>query len=259
LNYSDKQIEALIAGIYDGSITERELPTDLYFAIAEYLKKGLYEGFGGTEINFAGDTLTLLEDLRENIYLFSGAKTFQTVKAMDAMLTDDEGLRSFKDFKVFARQEYDLYNETWAKTEYETAIGQAQNAHNWSNIEADKEALPLLRYSAVMDANTSEICAPLNGTVLPVDDPFWDVFSPENHYGCRCLLEQLSEGTVTVAKEVKERATLVGGEMNDAFKFNPGKERVIFSEEHPYFDVPAKDKGFASRNFDLPIPSEDGE
>ena len=38
------------------------------------------------------------------------------------------------------------------------------------------------------------------------------------------------------------------------FKMNPGKDKVIFNKEHPYFDVAPKDKDFAKRNFDLPIP-----
>lgn len=184
MEYSDKQINSLIVDIYEGVISVENMPEDLYFAIAEYLKKSLYEGFGGSLIDFDGKPLELLTELRENIYLFSGAKTYQTVKAMDAMITEDGEKRSFKEFKEFARNEYDLFNVTWAQTEYDTAVGQGQNAYLWNKIEEDKDVLPLLQYTAVMDANTSEICAPLDGIIKPVDDPFWDVFMPLNHYNC---------------------------------------------------------------------------
>ena len=48
MEYSDKQINSLIVDIYEGVISVENMPEDLYFAIAEYLKKSLYEGFGGS-------------------------------------------------------------------------------------------------------------------------------------------------------------------------------------------------------------------
>jgi hypothetical protein len=35
-----------------------------------------------------------------------------------------------------------------------------------------------------MDANTSDICRPLDGITRPVDDPFWNVHAPLNHFNC---------------------------------------------------------------------------
>ena len=43
MKFSKKEIESLIDGIYAGEITEYELPTNLYFAIADYLKSNLYK------------------------------------------------------------------------------------------------------------------------------------------------------------------------------------------------------------------------
>lgn len=255
MEYSDKQINSLIVDIYEGVISVENMPEDLYFAIAEYLKKSLYEGFGGSLIDFSGKPLELLTELRENIYLFSGAKTYQTVKAMDAMITEDGEKRSFKEFKEFARQEYDLFNVTWAKTEYDTAVGQGQNAYLWNKIEEDKDILPLLQYTAVMDANTSDICAPLDGIIKPVDDPFWDVFMPLNHYNCRCSVLQLSEGEVS--KDIKSETKQVAENMDDSFKANVAKDGFIFPPDHPYFDVAPQDKKYAKDNFGFDIPEKD--
>ena len=255
MKYSNKQIDKLISGIYDGEITVGDMPESLYYAIADYLKKSLYEGFGGSLIDFDGKPLELLTELRENIYLFSGAKTYQTVKAMESMLTEDGEKRSFKDFKEFARNEYDLFNVTWARTEYDTAIGQGQNAYLWTKIQADKDVLPLLQYTAVIDANTSDICAPLNGIVKPVDDPFWDVFMPLNHHNCRCSVLQLSEGEIS--KDIKEETKQVAENMNDVFKNNVGKDGFVFPPDHPYFDVAPEDKKLAKENFGFDIPEKD--
>ena len=41
--------------------------------------------------------------------------------------------------------------------------------------------------------------------------------------------------------------------MPDIFMFNAGKQRIVFSPKHPYFDVADRDKGFAKTNFGMPI------
>lgn len=252
MQYSEKQIKKLVEGIWDGSITEYALPDDLYLAIADYLKKAAIEGFGMTVDLATGADKVLLQSLIDNVYLFSGAKTYQTVSAMSALVNEGGELRPFKEFAEIARQEYDLYNVTWANSEYNTAVGQAGSAAKWNEIEKNKDVLPMLRYSAVLDANTSDICAPLDGIIAPVDDKIWNTITPLNHYNCRCVLLQEDEGERS--PNADDKAGEVEEKMQDAFKNNPGKTGEIFTKDHPYFDVPAKDKDYAKQNFNLPIP-----
>lgn len=259
--FSDKQIEALLKAIFAGEVDEYDLPENLYFAIANYLKKGLYEGFGQTlaEAKLESVDAELLAELRENIYMFSGAKTFQQVREMTDALTFEDQVREWPEFKELAQGIFQQYNDTWLRTEYDTAIGQAQSAARWNEVEKNKKTLPLLKYSAIEDANTSEICAPLDGVTLPVDDPFWNTFMPLNHFNCRCTVEQISEedGDVTSDEDLLDKTGAASEQMDDVFKMNPGKDKVIFSDDHPYFDVEPKDRGFAEENFGLPIPEED--
>jgi hypothetical protein len=89
VNYSQAYIEALLRGVWNGEITEHDLPEDLYESIVAYLKKGLYQGFGitftdlakqieeGTASAFDQTDLELLTELRENLYVFSAAKDVQ--------------------------------------------------------------------------------------------------------------------------------------------------------------------------------------
>ena len=254
MDYSDKQIEKLIEDVFSGKVTRRKLPESLYLAIGKYFEKALKEGLSAS---FMKDKTELITNLRENIWLFSGAKTYQSVTAMESLLTSEGELRTFKEFKEFAAQEYDLYNKTWAAAEYDTAVGQSQMVERWEQIEEDSDVLPLLRYNAVMDANTSEICAPLDGVILPVTDPFWDTYTPLNHYNCRCTIDQLSEGEVTPRSELREKTLPVYDQMNDAFKVNVGKTDEIFDSKHPYFDVPKQDREFAKNNFGLPLPENE--
>lgn len=259
IEYTDDQIKKLLEDIHDGDVTEYELPEDLYTAIAEFLKKGLYDGFGGDLSAFEGSDLELLTELRENIYMFSAAKTFQQVRDMTDLLVDPEGkIRPFSNFEDLASQVFDQYNENWLSAEYDTAIGSGQAGVRWNRIESEKATLPMLRMSVVEDDNTSDICEPLDGITLPVEDPFWDEYYPPNHFRCRTTVEQLEEDAVpSSSADVGAAVEHADKDMQPEFKMNVGKDKVVFNDEHPYFDVAPKDKGFAADNFGLPIPEED--
>lgn len=257
LKYTDKQVNLLIEAIFESRITTGNLPEDLYFAIADNLKAALYDGFGGSMTDFGiGSTdLELLTELRENIYMFSGAKTYQQVREMGDLIADTN---SFSEFKEQALQTYGQYNETWLRAEYNTAKGQARNASQWVRIEKEKDVFPALRYSAVIDDRTSDICLPLDGIILPVDDPLWDKYSPENHFNCRCFLEQMSKyDDYELTDKDKIDVDKLDDTVQDEFKMNPGKDGYIFSDKHPYFEVAPKDKDLAENNFNLPIPKDD--
>ena len=258
LEFSDIEIENLLQGIYDGSITEYDLPENLYYAIADYLKKGLYKGFGGSLEDFAVDSvdLDLLTELRENIYMFSAAKTFQQVSDMSEVL---EATDNFKDFKEHAGEIFGLYNDTYLKTEYDTSVASGQMGVKWNQIQAEKHILPYVRLDVVEDDNTSDICEPLDGITVPVDDPFLDDYYPPNHWKCRTIAVQVSEDDAEPSSkdDIEAAEDHADEHMQDIFKMNVGKDRVVFSDEHPYFDVSKEDKGFARDNFGLPIPEDD--
>lgn len=258
--YSDDDIEKLLAGIYDGSITPYDLPEDLYLSIGEYLKRAIFKGFGGGLADFEGKDLDLLTQLRENVYIFSAAKTYQQVKDISSKLVDEDGnVRSLKEFNDIGKETFELWNDTWGATEYTTAIAQAQSASKWSKIEKDKDALGMLEYSTVGDA--CDICAPLNGLTAPVDADVWDEVAPTNHYNCECILLQKETDEVTPTPDDERDSIIdkVSEKMDPVFKSNPGKTGEVFNGDHPYFDVPKDDRKYAENNFDLPIPKDDDE
>lgn len=264
MKYTDKQIQDLLNGIYEGRVTTGDLPEDLYFAIADYLKKSLYEGYGGNlkDFEMGGRDLELLKELRDNVYMFSGAKVYQTVREMEEasdkiseLLSEKE---NFNEFKKSALEIYDKYNVDWLESEYNTANAQGQNAINWREIEKNKDIYPNLVYSAVLDEVTSEECEALDGLVLPVDDPMWDSYAPPNHFNCRCILQQ-EDGDAQVASEEETESIEqeVSELVQDEFKMNSGKDGYVFNSDHPYFEVAPKDRDAAKNNFGLPIPEED--
>jgi hypothetical protein len=249
VKYTAQQIENLLQGVFDGKYTNKNLPEDLYFAIADHLKEGLYTGYGSTIEIATGRDLRMLTELRENVYMFSGAKTYSQVIQMRDFAADANG---FKEFRDKALEVYDMYNKTWLQTEYDTTIGQAQCAVKWTEFEKNKEVLPNLRYSAIGDA--CDICAPLNNIVAPVDAAIWSTCAPLNHFNCLCLLEATEDETTSGYDEIAEK---VEGRMQDIFKMNPGKDGYIFKDDHPYFKVAPGDRGLAMLNFNLPIPEND--
>jgi SPP1 gp7 family putative phage head morphogenesis protein len=45
-----------------------------------------------------------------------------------------------------------------------------------------------MRYSAVIDSRTTEVCRFLDGRIIPMDEPELDRLAPPNHWNCRSLL-----------------------------------------------------------------------
>ena len=274
-NYTDAEISSLIEDIYSGAKSELDLPEDFYLTLAKYLTKGVEEGIGGAidSVKWGEADAELAAALQENIYLFSAARTFQQTLEMSEALTDDAGvLRSFDEFKQAANEIYVKYNggniddeirPGWIETEYNTAIQQASNAKQWNKIEKQKETLPYLRFVAVGDELECDICGELDGTCLPVDDPFWDANSPEAHFNCRCVLEQLDkeEGEDNESTQEEADAADEAASVPENFRYNPGKQQEVFSTEgeskHPYFSVPKEYSKFARDNFDLPLPDDE--
>lgn len=258
--YSEKQIEKLLEDIYSGDVTEYDLPEDLYMAIGRYLEKGLYKGFGGDLDAFEGKDLDLLTELRTNIWMFSAAKTFQQVQDIRDSMFDDKGnARPWIDFRNDGREKYEKWNDDYGRTEWNTAIGQAQTAAHWNNIEKQKDTLPILTFST--NGSPCAECAPFEGFTAPVGDPIWNWLVPLLHFNCMCILIQQEED-YPVSTNYDEIAAYKST-VPDVFQMNPAKDKVIFKDEgegkHPYFSVAPKDKEFAEENYGLPIPDPDDE
>lgn len=250
MNFTPDYIWQLITDIESGKVTAHALPESLYYAIAEYLKDGVLKGFG--PITY--DNASLANELVNNVYVFSAAKTYQQTKEIGSLLVDEKGnLRSSSEFRKLAKEKFDLWNDVWGETEYNTAVGQAQMASKWRTIQAEKDVMHSLKYRAIIDVNTSDICRSLNNLVAPVDDPIWKKITPLNHFKCRCLILQTNDKPTA---DYKRKAKLVEDQMQDLFKQNPGETGDVFNKSHPYFDVPREDKARAQRNFDLPLPTE---
>lgn len=80
------------------------------------------------------------------------------------------------------------------KTIFQVNMRTAQAAGRWEQIERNKRSFPFLEYVSVLDGRTRPEHHAWHGTVLPVDDPWWDTHYPPNGWNCRCLPKPVSRG-----------------------------------------------------------------
>lgn len=255
--WSEGLIDDVITGVYAGKYTLANLPERLYRELGERLTQGIYDGLA------TGKALTTIADpgyintLRNNVFTFSGAKTWHEVNLMSSFLLDESGNpRSFKEYKDFARQTFDTFNVNYLRTEINHAKGSAQMADKWKQFDEEAELFPFLRYVTAGDERVRGSHKALNGVIKPVNSPFWEENAPLNGWNCRCDLKQVEEAVETPDAEIKKRIDKEtdgkGLQTPDYMKNNPG--RVIFGKEHPYFKVPRAFNKDKANNFGLPAP-----
>lgn len=200
---------------------------------ATYLRKAITNNYG-EQVDDA-DT-QMIEALQQNLNVFSGFKTYQTLKAVNNALLDADGtLREWADFKKQVLQLDNQYNVQYLKAEYNNSVVSAQASSQWQTIQRTKDTLPLLEFDATNDARTTPICSSLDGVRLPADHPLWDTYFLPLHFGERSVIRQVASGTVT------DLNTIALPNLQPMFDNNVGKTGVVFPESHPYYTASKAD------------------
>jgi SPP1 gp7 family putative phage head morphogenesis protein len=198
--------------------------TPLLLATANKLMKALQEG--GVSYQSVPNLVTYMT---ENIFVFSGFKTYQELQQASLLLRDAQGkLRSFADFRKQIKNLSATYNRAYLQAEYNHAVASSQMAVKWQEFDNQKDHYDLV-YDAVGDLRTRPEHAALDGVVEPVDSPFWDTHYPPNGWNCRCTVYQVNKGTkgTKLPKDIPANPIL--------FQNNVGKTGIIFPSSHPYF------------------------
>lgn len=173
--------------------------------------------------------------MQQNLYRFSGAKTYQQLKEMNTQLIDSKGkIRSFNQFKNAVLKVHKTYNKDYLQAEYQTAKSSAQMARKWQGFENDQDLFPNLKYRTIGDARVREEHAALDGIIRPVNHAFWNTHYPPNGWRCRCSVQQTTDAETTDDININ---------IEESFNNNVGKTKQLFLEKkHPYFVIPKGDK-----------------
>lgn len=116
---------------------------------------------------------------------------------------------------------------------YRTNVQSAYAAGRYEQMTAPAVAKsrPYWEFSAVMDGRTSPVCAALDGTVLPADDPFWETRHEPLHYQCRSTKIALTEKQA-LAKGITATPPVQPPPL-EGFGARPGEEWKPDVEKYP--------------------------
>jgi SPP1 gp7 family putative phage head morphogenesis protein len=175
--------------------------------------------------------------LRENVFVFSGFKTHAELEQAAQLITDEKGvLKPFNQFLNDAKTINAEYNHNYLRSEYNQAVQSAQIAAKWHDVQSRKD-LVNLQYRTANDERVRAEHRRLHGVTLPVDDPFWEQFTPPLGWNCRCTIVEVlkddypesdSQGSIATATQITDKPK------DKIFRFNPGIEKAVFPKKHPY-------------------------
>lgn len=183
--------------------------------------------------------------LRNNVFIFSGLKTYHSLSEVGLSLTNEDGsTRSWPDFHNDVKAIDGRYNTDYLYAEYNHAIHSSQMAVKWHKWEKDGDQYDL-QYRTAGDERVREAHQQLDGVTLPPSDKFWSSYLPPNGWNCRCNVVQVLRGDYQ--RSDSDAVTAIGDQYTEApkaqmFRFNAGKTLEIFPAKHPYRKAPAKVK-----------------
>lgn len=175
--------------------------------------------------------------LENNAFVFSGFKTFHSMREVGLSLTNPDGsIKPFERFLNDVQTINDRYNHNYLRAEYNQAVAASQMAVRWHEFEQDGDDY-YLQYRTAGDSHVREEHAVLHNTTLPVSDPFWDSFLPPNGWNCRCTTVKVRKSKYPMSDPelaMRRGQNCTDGAKRQIFRFNPGKSMRLFPERHPY-------------------------
>lgn len=242
-NFLDKIIDEAYKRIYNNKKYSADNIldyTDLIEATNDVLKSAVNNAIK-TEI-----PARMMESLNKDVFLFSALKTHSQLFEASRQLLNSEGKQ--KPFYQFAQDVAKIkenYNRNYLEAEYEFAFSSAQMASNWNDIQQNEDRYDI-QYRTAQDDKVRVSHQPLHGITLPSEDAFWNQYYPPNGWRCRCTAVEVRKGKFDASNSQDaiasgEKATsLIGKDGKnrlEIFRFNPGKQQVIFPPKHPYNKV----------------------
>lgn len=182
--------------------------------------------------------------LQDNVFVFSGFKTHTELRQASALLRDASGqIKPFNRFLTDIQKIDKDYNKTYLQAEYNFAVASSQAAARWQEFAADGDDF-LLQYRTAKDEKVREQHRLLDGITLPPSDKFWDEYFVPLGWNCRCSVVQVnprryprsdSEEALQRGRAATYQPNAKGQNKAQIFRFNSGKQKVVFPPKHPYY------------------------
>lgn len=248
LNSNSTVFKALIKAVNDayqklhskGNYNAQDIQeySQLIDATNDVFQNALKKGVGDNVI-----PAKMKQALDEDIFVFSALKTHaQLFEASRLLQTEDGKVKSFNAFSNDVAKIKADYNQSYLEAEYQFAQSSAQQAANWADIEENKGRYNL-QYRTANDDRVRDSHALLNGVTLPAEDAFWNEYYPPNGWRCRCVAVEVlkdkyaTDDSVAAIEKGQKATSQIGKDGKnrlEIFRFNPGKQKVIFPPNHPY-------------------------
>lgn len=239
----DAIIDRIAKDLHEGKIKPSDLDQESISTTYSELYEAGSKGYGKDWLSFPADGKgSLPNELKRNLYMFSGAKTYAMLEQLNHLLYDKDGkLRPYNEYEVYARKLNRQYNRNWLQAEWQTARTAAQMAEKWERLQETKDLFPNLVFRTVGDERVRDAHAELDGIIKPIDDEFWSKYYPPLDWRCRC-------DAVPTAEKPKGEVPKNMPEPN--FIGNVGKDAEIFTQKHNFFRLINSNKT-AKRNQEL--------
>jgi len=164
----------------------------LYHYTSDTLLNALWSGFAqhnfsiGIDYGYTPDALKTAMEI--NLFHFSAAKTLAEVQQLNEAFRLSTG---WPDFRRRAREISGEFNETWLRTEYDTAYLTAESSAAYYRLISQADIFPYWQYVTMNDGKVREEHIMLHGLVLACTDHLWEKIYPPNGWRCRCRVKPL--------------------------------------------------------------------
>jgi len=254
--FNEEEITSYVVGVYTRMINTRNMSLSYHNRIGHTLYKAVEKGYGKSAAQefFGTPQYTMLNKMKTNVYQFSAAKQYQQIRAMSQFIAVKGEQSTFQEFKKVAGGVFKTYNEAYLRTEYNTALSQAESARQYYDIQENKDIFKTVEYRTQQDSAVRDEHAILHGLRLPVDDPFWSKFWPPNGWNCRCFVVPEETDKIKIPKTFDAKELKSQEKFPKAFQQNAAKTGKVFdTKSHPYFKVAKGDKQLREENFKMPV------
>ena len=225
-------IARALVNIYQERIDiEHDIDDGLYRETLRIIKDAVDKGYADAiEAGTPAPDEEFRDAFEHSAEVFSAFRVHRMQNDIAAQMIDSSGkVKPFREFVRDVSSYIDHQNRAWLQTEYNTAILRAQNAAEWKQFQEEKDVYPNLEWIRSTSPNPGADHVPFWGTVLPVDDPFWDEHKPGDRWNCKCELRQTDKHSTSVPHSDGSSDAARGLESN------PAKAREVFSDRHPYY------------------------